>query len=78
MGAATPARWLRRRRPWWGKGEGEATGENGGVQRLGGASKGSSSASTGEGGKQVARWRALARRRHLLPTFLAGGSSWLA
>ena len=47
------------------EGEGEATGENGGVQRLGGASKGSSSASTGEGGKQVAWWRARARRRHL-------------
>ena len=35
MGAATPVRWLRRRRPWWGEGEGEAMGENDGVQRLG-------------------------------------------
>ena len=65
VATVTPVRCLRRRRPWWGKGEGEATGENGGVQRLGGASKGSSNASTGEGGKQVAPWRARARRRHL-------------
>ena len=36
------------------EGEGEAMGENGGVQRLGGASRGSSSASTGEA---ASRWR---------------------
>ena len=47
------------------EGEGEAMGENGGVQGFWGASRGSSSASTGEGGKQVAPWRARARRRHL-------------
>ena len=36
------------------EGEGEAMGEEGGVQRLGGASWGSSSASTGEA---ASRWR---------------------
>ena len=35
VGAVTPVRCLRRRRQWWGEGEGEATGENDGVQRLG-------------------------------------------
>ena len=54
MAAVTPVRWLRRRRPWWGEGEGEAMGANGGVQGLGGATWRSSSSSTGEA---ASRWR---------------------
>ena len=45
MAAVTPVRWLRRRRPWWGEGEGEAMGENGDVRGLGARRERSASSS---------------------------------
>ena len=52
--AVTPVRWLRRRRPWWGEGEGEAMGENDGVQRLGARRGRSASASAA---RAASSWR---------------------
>ena len=45
VATVTPVRCLRRRRPWWGKGEGEAMGESDDVQGLG-ARRGRSSSSS--------------------------------
>ena len=54
MGAVTPVRCLRRRRPWWGEGEGEAMGEDDGVQRLGARRGRSASASAA---REASSWR---------------------
>ena len=54
MAAVTPVRWLRRRRPWWGEGEGEAMGENGNVQGLE-ARRGRSASSSAA--RAASRWR---------------------
>ena len=59
----TPAR-ARQRRPWRRRGEGEVQGANEVSGRSSGRRR-STSASSGTGGKQVAPWRAHARRRHL-------------
>ena len=57
------------------EGEGEVMGEKGGVQGLGGGSWRVVQLVHGLGGKQVAPWRARARRRHL--GACSGGSKQL-
>ena len=54
VATVTPVRCLRRRRPWWGKGEGEAMGESDDVQGLG-ARRGRSSSSSAA--RAASSWR---------------------